>query len=80
MKNLNTRIDNIEKKIQKRFQEKVPKEVYEELELEYPNCEFIIGVTGPEENRKYAYVVLPKELTPEEWQKRYGTTDGISRL
>ena len=80
MKNLSTRIDNIEKKIQKGFQEKVPKEVYEELEREYPNCEFIIGVTGPQENRKYRVVVLPKELTPNEWKKRYGTTNCLGRL
>jgi restriction endonuclease S subunit len=78
MKNLNTRIDNLEKKIQKRFQEKAPKEVYEELEWEYPNCEFIIGVTGPEENRKYGVVVLPNELTPEGWHKRYASTNCIS--
>jgi hypothetical protein len=78
MKNLNNRVNEIEKKIQKRFQEKVPKEVYEELEREYPNCYFLIGVTGPEKNRKYPYVVLPKELTPEEWQKRYGSTNSIS--
>ena len=67
MKNLITKIDNIEKKIKKGFQEKAPKQVYEELEREYPNCYFLIGVTGPEKNRKYPYVVLPKELTPEEW-------------
>jgi len=78
MKNLNNRINEIEKKIQKRFQEKVPKEVYEKLEQEYPNCYFLIGVTGPEESKKYGVVVLPKELTSEEWQKRYGKTNCIN--